>query len=137
METGSKVHKPKTYNEAINNPVYRNKWQKVINKKLWNLNSYKTWTYISLPLKQKAINDKQIFKVKYYLVRSIKRYKEQLVSQSFFQVYEIDYIKIFALTIAPKLLRILLVIAIILRLIFLQITIIGVYLETFLGKTNT
>lgn len=38
----SKVHKPKTYNEPINNLINKNRWQKAINKEFWNLNSYQT-----------------------------------------------------------------------------------------------
>lgn len=34
IKTSSKVYKPKTYDEAINNPIYRNKWYKVIDKEL-------------------------------------------------------------------------------------------------------
>lgn len=39
-EISSKVRQPKTYNEAINNHILSNKWQKVINEELWNLDSY-------------------------------------------------------------------------------------------------
>ena len=38
-ETSIKVRKPKTYDEAANNPINGNRWQKAIDKKLWNLNS--------------------------------------------------------------------------------------------------
>lgn len=44
IETSSKVQEPKTYNKAINNPIYR-RWRKVINKKLLNLDIYQTWNY--------------------------------------------------------------------------------------------
>lgn len=32
--TSSKVHKPKIYNEVVNNPINGNRWQKAINEKL-------------------------------------------------------------------------------------------------------
>ena len=38
-ETSSKVRKPKTYDEAVNNPINRNRWQKAIDEELWNLDS--------------------------------------------------------------------------------------------------
>ena len=38
-ETSSKVREPKTYNEAVNNPINGNRWQEGIDKKLWNLDS--------------------------------------------------------------------------------------------------
>ena len=34
IETNSKVYKPKTYNETVNDPIYRNKWTEIIDKKL-------------------------------------------------------------------------------------------------------
>lgn len=34
IETSSKVHEPKTYNEAINNTIYGNQWREAINKEL-------------------------------------------------------------------------------------------------------
>lgn len=39
-ETSSKVYKPKTYDEVINNLIYRNKWYKTIDEELWKLNLY-------------------------------------------------------------------------------------------------
>ena len=33
-ETSSKIREPKTYNEAINDYVNKNKWQEAINKEL-------------------------------------------------------------------------------------------------------
>ena len=38
-ETTSKVREPKTYDEAVNNPINGNRWQKAIDKELWNLDS--------------------------------------------------------------------------------------------------
>lgn len=39
-ETSSKIYKPKTYDKVIDNSIYKNKWCKVIDKKLLNLDSY-------------------------------------------------------------------------------------------------
>lgn len=36
----NRVHKSKTYSEAIDDPIYRNRWHKTIYKKLWNLDLY-------------------------------------------------------------------------------------------------
>ena len=33
-ETSSKVQKPKTYNKAINDSIYGNKWRKAVDKEL-------------------------------------------------------------------------------------------------------
>ena len=38
-ETSSKVREPKTYNEAVIDPINRNRWQEAIEEELWILNS--------------------------------------------------------------------------------------------------
>ena len=38
-ETSSKVHEPKTYNKAVNNPINGNRGQEAIDEKLWILDS--------------------------------------------------------------------------------------------------
>ena len=90
-ETSSKTRKPKTYDEAINDPIHGNRWREAVNEELWNLNTYQTWCYIPLPDNQKAISSKWVFKVKYNSDGSIKRYKARLVAQGFSQVHGIDY----------------------------------------------
>ena len=39
-ETNSKVQEPKTYDEAINNPIHGNRWQEAIDGELWNLDTH-------------------------------------------------------------------------------------------------
>ena len=41
-ETSSKVQEPKTYNEAINDPIYGNRWREAIDEELWNLDAHQT-----------------------------------------------------------------------------------------------
>ena len=118
-ETNSKVHEPKTYDEAFNNPINGNRWREAINKELWNLDTHQTWYYTPLPDNQKAIRCKWVFKVKYNSDSLVKRYKAKLVGQGFYQVNGIDYTKIFALTIRCKSLRIFLAIATILEMILI------------------
>lgn len=36
----SKIYKLKTYNEAIDNLIYKNKWYEIIDKELWSLDLY-------------------------------------------------------------------------------------------------
>lgn len=57
-ETSSKVHKPKTYNEAITNLIKGNRWQKAIDKELWNLNIHQIWYYTLLLDNKKVIGYK-------------------------------------------------------------------------------
>ena len=78
-ETSSKMWEPKNYDEAINDPIHRNRWGEVIDEKLWNLDTYQTWYYTPLPNNQKAIGCKWVFKVKYNLDGFIERYKARLV----------------------------------------------------------
>lgn len=84
IETSSKVRKPKTYNKAINNHIYENRWHKVIDKELWNLNTYQTWCYTSLSDNQKGISYKWVFKMKYNSNGFIGRYKVRLDSTKIF-----------------------------------------------------
>lgn len=39
-KTSSKVWEPKTYNEALNDLIHRNRWRKAIDEELWNLDNY-------------------------------------------------------------------------------------------------
>ncbi|MCJ1347848.1 hypothetical protein MMC31_006078 [Peltigera leucophlebia] len=41
-KTTSKVREPKTYNEAINDPIHGNRWHKAVNEELWNLDAHQT-----------------------------------------------------------------------------------------------
>ena len=41
-KTSSKVQKPKTYNEAINDPIHGNRWRRAVDEELWNLNIHQT-----------------------------------------------------------------------------------------------
>lgn len=41
-ETSSKIHKPKIYDEAVNNPIHGRRWQKAIEDKLQNLENHQT-----------------------------------------------------------------------------------------------
>lgn len=135
-KTSSQVRKHKTYNEVVNNLINKNKWLKAIDEELWNLNSYQIWCYTILTSNCKPIGHKQVFKIKYYSDKFVKKYKAKIVPQSFLQMHGIDYTETFALTIRRETLRIFLAIAIILRITLLEIDIIGAYLESFLGQTN-
>ena len=132
-ETNSKMREPKTYDEAINNPVHRNRWREAIDEEFWNLNSYQTWNYTFLPARQKAISCKWVFKFKYHPDGSIERYKTKLVAQGFSQVHGIDYTEIFAPIVRHESLRIILAIAVILEMILIQMDIVGAYLESAFG----
>lgn len=82
-ETISKIYELESYNKAINNPVYDRRQREVIKEELQNLESHQTWKYKKLPLGQKAIKSKWIFKVKYHSDGSVARFKTRLVAQRF------------------------------------------------------
>lgn len=132
-ETSSKMHKPKTYNEAIDNSIYGNWCHETIDEELWNFGSHQAWCYKKLLLERKAIRCKWVFKIKYKPNRKIERYKARLIAQRFSQVLKVDFTKIFAPTIRQESLRIFFALATLLGLILIQIDIIGAYLESTLG----
>ena len=113
------MQEPKTYDETINDPIHRNRWRKVVDEKLWNLDIYQTWYYIPLLNNQKAIDYNWVFKVKYNLDGSIERYKARLVIQRFFQVHRIDCIETFSPPIRCISLKIFLDIAVMLEMILI------------------
>ena len=135
-ETSSKVREPKTYDEAINDPIHGNRWREAIDEELGNLDIHQTWCYTTLPQNRKAIGCKWVFKVKYDPDGSIERYKAGLVTQGFSQVHGIDHIETFATTIRRESLRIFLAIAAVLGLILLQMDVIGAYLESTPGQNE-
>ena len=135
-ETSSKVREPKTYNEAVNNPINGNRWREAIDEELWNLDTHQTWCYTPLPDNRKAIGCKWVFKVKYNSDGSVERYKARLVAQGFYQLHGIDYTETFASTIRHKSLRIFLAIATMLGMILIQMDVIGAYLESALDQNE-
>ena len=98
-ETSSKIHKPKSYDKAINNSIHDRWWREVIEKELQNLKNHQTWEYNELPLGQKGIGSKLVFKVKYHPNGSVARFKAQLVAQSFSQILGINFAETFVLTV--------------------------------------
>ena len=135
-ETSSKVWQPKTYDEAINDPVHGNRWREVMDEELWNLDSYQTWTYTLFPVGQKAIGYKWVFKVKYHPDGSIKRYNSRLVAQRFSQVHGINYTETLAPMVRCESLRTFLAIAAMLEMILIQMDVVGAYLESTFGENK-
>lgn len=42
-ETSSRVYEPKTYEEAITDPIYSRQWKEAIEEEIQNLENYQTW----------------------------------------------------------------------------------------------
>lgn len=98
IETSSKVRESKTYDKAINDFIYMNKQHKVVHEELLNFDIHQTWYHTTLSKNRRVIDCKQIFRIKYSSNGFIKRYKIRLMVQNFFQIYEIDNIKILVIT---------------------------------------
>lgn len=136
IETSGKVWEPKTYDEAMNDPIYGHRWREAINKELWDLDIHQTWYYTSLPDNRKAIGSVWMFRVKYNLDVFIERYKMRLVVQRFFQIHEINNIEIFSLTIKCESLRTSLAIAAMLIMILIQMDVVDAYLKSALSQNK-
>ncbi|KAL0442098.1 UNVERIFIED_CONTAM: Retrovirus-related Pol polyprotein from transposon RE1 [Sesamum radiatum] len=78
---------PSSFEDAVQNP----KWQEAMNKELKALSDNNTWSLIQLPKGKKAIGSKWVFKIKYNLDGTMKRYKARLVAKGYSQVEGFDY----------------------------------------------
>jgi hypothetical protein len=116
-EVANKVHEkagiriPKSYSEAINDPVYGAKWKEAIHKELSTLMSFRTWKVI--PQKQAEGNIstcRWVFDVKLGLDGRIDRFRARLVARGNEQS-EDDFDETFTLVFQLDSLRILCAIA--------------------------
>lgn len=85
-EANSKIHKMRTYNEAVNNLIYGRYWRKAIKKELQNLENHQIQEYEDFPPGKKAVSSKQVFKVKYYPDGLVAKFKARLVAQGSLQI---------------------------------------------------
>ncbi|KAA0042080.1 ty1-copia retrotransposon protein [Cucumis melo var. makuwa] len=81
---------PKTYQEALNS-VDLSMWKEAINSELDSLVMNHTWDLVDLPMENKPIRCKWIFKRKTKPNGSIERYKARLVVVGYTQKQGIDY----------------------------------------------
>lgn len=100
------------------------------------MENHYTWKYNRLPPNQKAVGFKLVFKVKYYLNRSVACYKVKLVIQCFSQIHRIDSNKMFSLTVRQESLQIFFAILYLLRLIVKKVDIVGAYLKSLLDDND-
>lgn len=54
IKTSNKMHKPKAYDEAINDPIYKNRQFQAIDKELQNLKLYQVLYYKKLLFEKKS-----------------------------------------------------------------------------------
>ena len=103
-----KVQIPRTYAEALKDPIYLVYWKQAVSDELTKLQALDTWTYAELPPGKQLLGHTWVFTVKYTPTGLIDRYKARLVAQGFKQVPGDDFLETFSPTIRSESLRILL-----------------------------
>lgn len=83
---------PKTYSEAIKNPI----WIKAIEEEIQALESNNTWFVITLPPEKLPIGCKWVFKIKYKASGEVERYKVRLKARGYSQKERVDYVDTFS-----------------------------------------
>lgn len=79
-----KIHGPRSFNEAINNPIHGWHCRKAIKEELQNLENHQIWEDKELPPRKKAIGSTWVLKVEYHPDNLVARFKARLVTQGFF-----------------------------------------------------
>jgi Reverse transcriptase (RNA-dependent DNA polymerase)/Integrase core domain/GAG-pre-integrase domain len=126
---------PRTYAEALADPVHRGYWQQAISEELTKLQALGTWEYAELPSGKKAVGCKWVFTVKYTPTGLVDHYKARLVAQGYSQVPGDDYLETFSPTIRAESLRILLAIGAIEDLEIRQVDVVSAYPRSRLHAT--
>nr|GFB41954.1 ribonuclease H-like domain, reverse transcriptase, RNA-dependent DNA polymerase [Tanacetum cinerariifolium] len=72
------------------------KWIEAMEIELDSINKNNTWTLTTLPINQKAIGLKWVYKAKRDAKRKIIKYKARLVARGYVQEQEIDFDEVFA-----------------------------------------
>lgn len=88
----SHLVEPASYEQARHDPH----WLAAMHSELDALEANHTWTLVPLPLHQRPIGCKWVFKIKYHSDGTIERYKARLVAKGFTQREGIDYKETFA-----------------------------------------
>ena len=124
----NKTEEPKTYKEALSDPIHGRGWQDAIQNELESLQSHGVWELDTLPEGRKSIGCKWVFKMKYDENGLIEKYKARLVAQGFSQQEGIDYKETFAPTVQKESLRIFLAIVAAVDLELHQMDVVAAYL---------
>ncbi|XP_004293019.1 PREDICTED: L-type lectin-domain containing receptor kinase IX.1-like [Fragaria vesca subsp. vesca] len=88
----SQLVEPANYEQASRDP----QWVAAMNTEIQALEDNGTWSMVPLPLGQRPIGCKWVFKIKYHSDGTIERYKARLVAKGFNQREGIDYKDTFA-----------------------------------------
>ncbi|KAI0994587.1 hypothetical protein K3495_g13594 [Podosphaera aphanis] len=96
---------PRSYKEAINDPVYSEKWEQAIQEEINSLVRNGTWEEFILPDGANLVSTKWVFDVKKIVFGEIERFKARLVARGFSQQLGVDYTETFAPTVRAESLR--------------------------------
>jgi hypothetical protein len=126
---------PKTYAEAVNDPIHSGDWKQAISEELTKLQALETWEHAELPPGKKALGFTWVFTVKYTPTGLIDRYKARLVAQGFGQVSGDNYLETFSPAIRAESLRLLLALGAYEDLEIRQIDVVSAYPRSTLHAT--
>ena len=121
------ISEPKTYQQAVNDPLHGREWQDAIRAELTTLQSLNTWEYAVLPPGKKPVGHTWVFKVKYTPTGHVDKFKARMVAQGFSQTLGEDFLETFSPTMRGESLRVLLAIAAYHNLEIRQIDVVSAY----------
>lgn len=100
---------PTTYNQAVSDPEYGEKWKQAVQEEISSLVENGTWEEYILPKGGNLVSTKWVFTIK-TKDNKIERFKARLVARGFSQVLGKDYNETFAPTVRLDTLRLFLAI---------------------------
>ncbi|EED15089.1 conserved hypothetical protein [Talaromyces stipitatus ATCC 10500] len=108
---GEQIPIPKTYEEAVNHPIYGPRWREAIGLEIRNLIRFGTWKFVKRSIGRSVISCKWVFDLKYGADGRLERFKARLVARGFSQQEGLDFEDTFAPVIRLESLRVLFAIA--------------------------
>ncbi|KAI1008055.1 hypothetical protein K3495_g167 [Podosphaera aphanis] len=90
---------PRSYKQAINDPIYGKMWKEAIEEEIRALTMNQIWEGIVAPADANLISTKWVFTVKLKPDGSLDRFKARLVARGFTQRFGTDYKETFAPTV--------------------------------------
>ena len=124
----------KSYEQAINDFIWKELWLETIKIELIALIVNKTWDIVISLKNVNIITSKWVFKVKMHVDDTLNKLKVRLVARDFSQMFEMNFIDIFASTIKFDTLRLFLVIVALKDLEYYQVNINNAFINFFLKK---
>ncbi len=96
---------PKSYQEAINDPIYGHHWLRATKDEISQLEGNNTYVAEIPPKGANIVTCRWVFAVKYNEDGTVLKFKARLVARGFSQIYGIDYDETFAPTVRMDTLR--------------------------------